>query len=129
LNVLIVEDDVLAREGLVALLASWGANVRQTESIAGALADVSLNGLPELIISDFRLRDGDNGLDCIRQLRAVAGRDIPACLISGNTDVALIQEAKSQGLTLLHKPVRPAKLRSLVRRLALQAQTSGNGLT
>jgi two-component system, sensor histidine kinase len=129
LNVLIVEDDVLAREGLVALLASWGANVRQTESIAGALADVSLNGLPELIISDFRLRDGDNGLDCIRQLRAVAGRDIPACLISGNTDVALIQEAKSQGLTLLHKPARPAKLRSLVRRLALQAQTSGNGLT
>ncbi len=129
LNVLVVEDDALAREGLVALLASWGAQVRQAESIAGALAEVSLNGVPNLIISDYRLRDGDNGLDCIRQLRAMAGHAVPACLISGNTDVALIQDAKNQGLTLLHKPVRPAKLRSLVRRLALQAQTKGRGLT
>ncbi|WP_210545670.1 response regulator [Rhodoferax sp. PAMC 29310] len=127
-NILVVEDDVLAREGLVALLTSWGAKVRQAESIAGALADVLLNGVPNLIVSDFRLRDGDNGLDCIRHLRAMAGHPIPACLISGNTDVALIQEAKNQGLILLHKPVRPAKLRSLVRRLALQAQTNGSGL-
>ena len=129
LNVLIVEDDVLAREGLVALLASWGAQVRQAESIEGALADVSLNGAPDFVMSDFRLRGGDNGIDCIMQLRAVAGHEVAACLISGNTDVALIQEAKTKGLTLLHKPVRPAKLRSLLRRLAMQAQTRGSGLT
>jgi CheY-like chemotaxis protein len=128
LNVLIVEDDVLARAGIVALLASWGAHVRQAESITGALAELSMNGPPDLIISDYRLRDGDNGVDCIRQLRDAAGADVAACLISGNTDVALIQEAKTLGLTLLHKPVRPAKLRSLVRRLARQAQINGSGL-
>jgi two-component system, sensor histidine kinase len=129
LNVLIVEDDILAREAVVTLLASWGAKVRQAESIEGALADLSLNGAPDLIISDYRLRDHENGVDCIQQLRQAAGHPITACLISGNTDVALIQEAKNLGLTLLHKPVRPAKLRSLVRRLALEAQTSGSGLT
>jgi signal transduction histidine kinase/ActR/RegA family two-component response regulator len=128
LNVLIVEDDVLARAGIVALLASWGAHVRQAESITGALAELSMNGPPDLIISDYRLRDGDNGVNCIRQLRDAAGADVAAFLISGNTDVALIQEAKKLGLTLLHKPVRPAKLRSLVRRLTRQAQINGSGL-
>ena len=101
----------------------------EAESITEALADLSLNGPPDLIISDYRLREGDNGIDGIRQLREAAGFSIPACLVSGNTDVALIQEAKQLGLTLLHKPVRPAKLRSLVRRLAHQAQVSGSGLT
>lgn len=129
LRVLVVEDDVLARAGIVALLASWGAQVRQAESIVAALVDLSINGPPDLIISDYRLREGENGIDGIRQLREAAGHVVPACLISGNTDVVLIQEAKNLGLTLLHKPVRPAKLRSLVRRLALQTQSSGSGLT
>ena len=127
--ILVVEDDVLARAGIVALLTSWGVQVRQAESITEALADLSLNGPPNLIISDYRLREGDNGIDGIRQLREAAGVSIPACLVSGNTDVALIQEAKQLGLTLLHKPVRPAKLRSLVRRLSHQSQDSGSGLT
>jgi hypothetical protein len=36
--------------------------------------------------------------------------------MSGDTDAGLIQAAKDAGLTLLHKPVRPAKLRSFLRR-------------
>jgi two-component system, sensor histidine kinase len=39
--------------------------------------------------------------------------------MSGNTDGELMQAAKDAGLSLLHKPVRPAKLRSLLRNLAL----------
>ena len=128
-SVLVVEDDVLARAGIVALMASWGVQVRQAESITEALADLSLNGPPDLIISDYRLREGDNGIDGIRQLREAAGFSVPACLVSGNTDVALIQEAKQLGLTMLHKPVRPAKLRSLIRRLTHPAQVGSSGLT
>ena len=128
-KILVVEDDVLARAGIVALLTSWGGLVRQAESINEALRDVATNGVPDLIISDYRLREGDNGVDCIRRLREAAGHRVAACLVSGNTDVALIQEAKNLGLALLHKPVRPAKLRSLVRRLAQQAQAGGSGFT
>ena len=53
-----------------------------------------------------------------RFLRERSGSAIAACLMSGDTDVALIVRARAAGLTLLHKPVRPAKLRSLIRRLA-----------
>jgi hypothetical protein len=37
--------------------------------------------------------------------------------MSGNTDPQLIKLARQAGLTLLYKPVRPAKLRSLLRKL------------
>jgi hypothetical protein len=47
----------------------------------------------------------------------LAGKEIPACLMSGDTDGELMQAARDAGLTLLHKPVRPAKLRALLRRL------------
>ena len=75
----------------------------------------------DVVLSDFRLGEERNGLDVIAMVRATARREIPACLMSGDTDATLILAAKEAGLTLLHKPVRPAKLRSLLRRLAMAA--------
>ena len=125
-QILVIEDDALAREGLVTLLQSWGAEVRATEDIATALAHVNEGLCPDLIVSDYRLRDGENGMQAIEQLRAAAGCPVRACLISGDTDPALMEAARGAGLTLLHKPVRPAKLRSLLRSLASdQADAEG----
>jgi signal transduction histidine kinase/CheY-like chemotaxis protein len=116
--VLVVEDDALAREALVSLLESWGVVVVEAEGLSTALWQLKSGVLPDVIMSDYRLRDGENGLETVRQLRAAAGQQIPACLMSGDTDPNLMQSAREAGLTLLHKPVRPAKLRSLIRRLA-----------
>ncbi|MDD5336020.1 MAG: ATP-binding protein [Rhodoferax sp.] len=129
LVVLVIEDDALAREGLVSLLVSWGALVVQAEGLTAAQWQLKDGLLPDLIISDYRLLDGENGIDTVRQLRAAAGRPIPACLMSGDTDPDLLKAAKDAGLTLLHKPVRPAKLRSLIRRLTAPDQTDGEVLT
>ena len=115
---LVVEDDALAREALVSLLESWGVVVVEAEGLTTALWQLKFGVLPDVIMSDYRLRDGENGLETVRQLRAAAGQQIPACLMSGDTDPNLMQSARDAGLTLLHKPVRPAKLRSLIRRLA-----------
>jgi hypothetical protein len=46
--------------------------------------------------------------------------------MSGDTDIVLQQNAKSAGLTLLQKPVRPAKLRSLLRRFAASPSPGGS---
>lgn len=128
LMVLVIEDDALARAGLVSLLESWGSVVRVAEGVATALWHLKQGLVPDVIVSDYRLRDGENGIDTIRQLRAAAGHSIPACLMSGDTDPTLMQAAREAGLTLLHKPVRPAKLRSLLRRLATDGQTVGADL-
>lgn len=118
LKVLIVEDDALAAQGLAGLLTSWGCRVRLVEGLGEAKPLVATGYVPNVIISDYRLRGGENGMDTVHRLRAGIGREIPACLMSGDTDPALMQSARDAGLTLLHKPVRPAKLRSLIRRLA-----------
>ena len=118
LVVLVIEDDALVRESLVCLIAAWRAVVVAAEGLSAALSYLEVGLVPDLIISDYRLRDGENGIAVLQQLRKRAGRAVPACLISGDTDPALLLAVRQAGLTLLHKPVRPAKLRSLIARLA-----------
>ena len=121
---LVIEDDALASESLVGLLVSWGCIVMSVVSAPAALAQMSLTGEPDVIISDYRLPDGANGIEAVRAVRQIAGHEIAACLISGDTDQELIRQAKDAGLTLLHKPVRPAKLRSLLRSIVRRDASS-----
>jgi len=129
LVILVIEDDALAREALVSLLSSWGSVVLEADGLSTAQKQLTSGAEPDLIISDYRLSDGEDGIQAIGRLRAMAGRPIPACLTSGDTGPGLMQKAKEAGLSLLHKPVRPAKLRSLIRRLATPAQGAGDALT
>ncbi|MDP2369395.1 ATP-binding protein [Rhodoferax sp.] len=117
LAVMVVEDDALASEGLTGLLQSWGCEARHADGLEAALALVAGGWRPSVIVSDYRLRDAEHGIETVRRLRLSLGSSVPACLMSGNTDPQLMQAARQAGLTLLHKPVRPAKLRSLLRKL------------
>jgi signal transduction histidine kinase/CheY-like chemotaxis protein len=116
-RVLVIEDDALVRSALVGLLTGWGLEVHEASGVMGALALVSSGLRPNLLLSDYRLQRGDDGISAIANLRSALNRKVPACLMSGDTDAALMSKAQASGLTLLHKPVRPAKLRSLLRRL------------
>jgi len=116
---LVVEDDALARSALVGLLVSWGMRVAQARGPADALDSLAQGLVPDVIVSDYRLQEGHNGLQLVQLLQQQLGWPIPACLMSGDTDPGVIQAAHTAGLTLLHKPVRPAKLRSLLRHLLM----------
>jgi CheY-like chemotaxis protein/anti-sigma regulatory factor (Ser/Thr protein kinase) len=117
MSVLVIEDDAMVRVALVGLLQSWGMLVSAAESVTEAQRHLASGLVPSLIISDYRLSESCNGMEAIAQLRSMLSTSVPACLISGDTDPTLIQTAQTAGLTLLHKPVRPAKLRSLIRHL------------
>ena len=69
---------------------------------------------PSVLIVDYRLRDNVNGIAVIRSLRTRYGEDIPAVIISGESSAEELAHIKASGLAMLHKPVRPAKLRSMV---------------
>jgi len=116
--VLLIEDDASARTSVSELLESWGCRVAAAAHGAAAMEMVRLGIVPTVVVSDYRLGEGVNGLQAIALLRETLGENLPACLMSGDTDATLMHAAQSTGLTLLHKPVRPAKLRSLLRRLA-----------
>ena len=127
-TVLVLEDDRLSREAVGSLRTSWGFAVRTANSLAVALQQLEDDGPPDVVLSDYRLAEWVNGIDAVLQLRAAANRPIPAGLMSGTSTPALVQAAREVGLTLLQKPVRPAKLRSLLRRLLkVPGQNQGSG--
>jgi signal transduction histidine kinase len=117
LRMLVIEDDLQSAQALRGLLDSWGCVVAVVEGLQGAQTVLEGGFVPDLILSDFRLRGGESGMQTVQRLRAAAAHPVPACLMSGDTDPELIQACREAGLPLLHKPVRPAKLRTLIRRL------------
>jgi CheY-like chemotaxis protein len=117
MQLLLIEDNDNAREAVRGLLQSWGCTVHVASSLAEAADQLARVGIPDVIISDYHLGAAENGIACIQTLRTLSGQHIPACLISGDTHSDFLQSVVAAELPLLHKPVRPAKLRSLLRRL------------
>lgn len=128
LEVLLIEDDELGSAALSGLLRSWGCRVSVAGDAQQACQLLNQSRVPEFIVSDYRLPGGENGLDAVRRLREAAGCDIAACIISGDMDAQLGQEALATGLPLLRKPVRPAKLRSILRHYVQSRNTEASAL-
>jgi CheY-like chemotaxis protein len=77
-------------------------------------AVAKLASKPNLIISDYRLRNGRTGIDAIAHLRRAFDADIPAFLISGDILPERLQDAQKSGYQLLHKPLAPMSLRAIM---------------
>ncbi len=116
--VVVVDDEGLVRDGMCGLLTDWGCHVIAAASGDEAIGELQARSrIPDLIISDYRLRDGETGLDVIRRLQGPPGKPVPALLISGDTAPERLREATASGHHLLHKPVQPAKLRAMLSHL------------
>ncbi|MFZ9545443.1 MAG: hybrid sensor histidine kinase/response regulator, partial [Hylemonella sp.] len=122
LSVLLVEDDPMVVKASEALLSSWACHLRSAENLDGALRLIEEGFSPDILISDYRLPGDFDGIAVLQQLQRACGTEIPAVLITGDTEENIIQRAKSAGLTVMHKPLRPAKLRSLLKNLRITAQ-------
>jgi signal transduction histidine kinase/CheY-like chemotaxis protein len=108
-RLLFIDDDEIVREGMLHLLRDWGCECEAAESIEEALALVKLN-VPDVIVSDYRLREQRTGVEAIAAVRKLIGSDIPALLITGDTAPTRLREAQASGIPLLHKPVSPGLL-------------------
>jgi len=117
-SVVVIDDDALVLDGMRGVLKSWGCSVLTATSEETALAVLSERGRPpDIIISDYRLRDGRTGIDVIDRIRRTFCAPIPAFLISGDTAPERLREASASGYYLLHKPVLPITLRAVVSQL------------
>jgi signal transduction histidine kinase/CheY-like chemotaxis protein len=122
--VLIIDDDPLVLDGMGGLLRSWGCDVMTVES--GEAALLALAGgkrLPDLLISDYRLTKG-TGIDAIDFLRRELDVNVPAFLISGDTAPERLRDASEKGFPLLHKPVAPMRLRTMLGQMLKSSKRS-----
>lgn len=117
-KILVIDDEFDIRESLTELLTHWNCDVISAESKEDACQAMQNSGFsPDLIISDYRLKDNKNGVDAVNDIKEFLKDDqIAAIIISGDTEPARLKEVALSGYELLHKPVKPAQLRILMQK-------------
>ncbi|MHA1522888.1 MAG: hybrid sensor histidine kinase/response regulator, partial [Alphaproteobacteria bacterium] len=110
--VLVIDNDARILDGMKALLGNWGCEVVTAQTSAQARAALR-QFTPDMVLADYHLDDG-NGIDAVGDLRAHAGADLPAILVTADRSQLIKARAKQSGLAMLHKPIKPAALRALM---------------
>lgn len=112
LRLLTIDNEPAILDGMKLLLEGWGCVVDTAAGLDEAL--VSMRGRePDVLIADYHLDRGD-GLSAISALRERAGASIPAILLTADRTPQVRDAAAALGVHLLHKPLKPGALRSLL---------------
>jgi two-component system, sensor histidine kinase len=117
LCVLVIDDEIQILEGMDTMLSNWGFDVLLADSIESAIVQMKGNETPDFILSDYRLRNNTTGIEAMHKIREISDKEIPALLLSGDTDPEKSKESQTAGLKLLHKPVKPAQLRTAIHKI------------
>jgi two-component system, sensor histidine kinase len=113
LRALVIEDDEAGRQAMAELLEQWGCNVRSAESGDHACACVREAWVPDIVVSDYRLRAGETGPAAIERVEAILRQTLPVVIVSG--ELALSADANSLGhpeWAVLRKPASAKALRA-----------------
>lgn len=124
-RILLLEDDAAGREALQGLLQRWGCEVQAHADLQAALSGLG-EGSPQLLLSDYRLGADEDGLQAIERLREQTGRMLPAVLISADVSPELQERCSLLHVTLLAKPLLPARLRQALALLLPSAVTASH---
>ena len=114
LRCLVVDDNSAILEGSRALLSRWGCHADCAATAADAIALLGADGASyDVILCDLQLEGEDDGMHVIDSAHQLQPQAL-AVLISGATGPEALQQLRQRGVTLLTKPVAPAKLRALL---------------
>lgn len=117
-TIALVEDDPGVREALEALLSEAGHTVISARDGPTALALVGHGAiLPDLVLTDYNLPGGMNGVDVITALRAQLRQDVPAIVLTGDISTGTLAAIELADCLLLSKPVSAATLHAAIRKL------------
>jgi two-component system, sensor histidine kinase len=114
LRIALVEDNVEVALALTHSLTGAGHEVVAAASRKELWP--RLNGTaPDIVISDYRLAGSETGFDVIASLRTAFGSELPALLITGDTDPGVIRRMAAERIRVQHKPL---DLEALLSRIA-----------
>ena len=115
-SVLAVEDEASVRSALRRLLKARGVDATIVATAKEALTLVREQGLrPDVLLCDYNLRGSPDGIETIRHLRAVLGRNVPAVVMTGDTRSQTAVSISAQGASVLIKPFLAEELLETLR--------------
>jgi signal transduction histidine kinase/ActR/RegA family two-component response regulator len=123
----LVDDEEAILRAMEELFDSWKIDLVTARNVEEAVDWVrSLDRSPDILISDFRLPENINGIEVVNYLRMCFGKHLPALILTGDTAPETLQKINEAGLHIMHKPIRPARLRSLIMHLISQATVASS---
>ncbi len=122
--ILVVEDDPEVRELLELLLRDEGHRVATAADGRIALDLVTRGAIePDLIVADYNLPNGMNGLQVTAKLRERLHREIPVIVLTGDISTGALRSIALQNCVQLNKPVKVNELTQAIQRLLLVSQS------
>jgi DNA-binding response OmpR family regulator len=95
------------------LLGQWGFHVQHRNT----LAELKRLNKPQLILADYHLQQGENGLHWSEQLQHHWQKKIHTIIISADRTDEVKLKAQTSGCHYIKKPLKPAALRALIDQL------------
>ncbi|WP_299199732.1 NahK/ErcS family hybrid sensor histidine kinase/response regulator [uncultured Amphritea sp.] len=116
--ILVIDNEADILVSMKALLQQWSCEVYVAIDPAEAIEKYLRKGVePQLILADFHLNNNATGVEAVDQVRAFAGYDIPAAIITADRSPEGRKLFRERQLPVLNKPVKPGKLRALITHL------------
>lgn len=116
--VAVVDDNSEVLRSMVRLLEGWDCQVvaaTAVEEILTTIIDQDIT--PQLLLADYHLADGANGIDAINAINREITERAPAIMISSDNSQNLRDQLQTLDIPLLTKPVEPARLRALMQHM------------
>lgn len=112
-QILIIEDDYRQAKNTKDLLASWGYTAVIAKNRAQVQTAIKAQSF-DLILADYNLQNGANGISIAMEACKTLNKKLPIILMTAESDPAVYQFAGANGIEVLAKPARPARLRALM---------------
>jgi len=118
LTILFVDDEQAIRDSMKLVIASWHCTALLASDQQDAISQLlEYNDQVDLIITDLRLPNNENGIGVIEAVREELNANIPAIIVTGDTAVNRIKLANQANIVMLHKPIESEVLRAQVIKL------------
>ena len=113
LKLLAIDNEPAILDGMRLLLGGWGCKVETAADLDEASSVIAASGVPDVLIADYHLDRGENGIAVISALRQQVG-GLPAILLTADRSPEVREEAAALDIHVLNKPLKPGALRALL---------------
>lgn len=114
----LVDDDDSVLNAMQELFNAWDIDLLAARSAEEAIELLrELERQPDFLITDYRLPENTDGIVVARRFRQQFGAAFPVLILTGDTAPETLQRIALAGFDILHKPVRPARLRAMLSHL------------
>jgi two-component system CheB/CheR fusion protein len=121
-TIMVIEDDPALLGDLAMMVDSEGYRVvsmRRGEDAVAAISQAH-RPWPSVIVTDYNLGSGMTGVEAVKAIREVVGREVPALILSGDKSPATMAVIEEGGSRYLGKPVKAQVLLDILESMIVE---------